>query len=173
MGYLVLESKRLIYRQFTDNDYLELHEIMSNKNVRKYLPGNGSFSEKQSLACLNSFKDSFKIEKPNLIYAVILKDTNKLIGYAGVAYVKEFNFNEILYGFNEDYWGKGYASESAFTMRELASHLKLEKIIAFTDINNQPSEKVILKLGYKYIKTIDLWGLTLKYYELILKGEQK
>lgn len=171
MDYLTLKSRRLIYRRFKKDDYFDLHQIMSNENVRKYLPGNGAFSEEQTSACLLSFKDSFSIDKPNLIYAIILKNTKKLIGYTGVAYVKEYALCEILYGFNETYWGNGYASESAITMKRLAKNIGIKKLIAFTDVNNLPSEKIITKTGYKYIETITLWGLILKYYELILKEE--
>ena len=171
MNLKSIQSKRLSYRQFNDNDIDDLHEIMSNENVRLYLPGNGAFSKKQSTACLANFYNSFSLEKPDLTYAVILKETSKLIGYCGVAYIKEYDKNEIMYGFNEDYWHQGFASEASQMMKEVAIYLELQEIIAFTDVRNQASEKVIRKLGYKYHKTIDLWGLTLKYYELILKGE--
>ena len=171
MSYKYLESDRLVYRRFTDSDYNDLHEIMGNESVRRFLPGNGAFSEKQSLACLGSFRKSFSADIPDFIYALVLKDTNKVIGYAGVAYIDEYDKNEIMYGLNENYWCKGYASEAAFRMLELGKYLDLETIIAFTHVKNLPSEKVILKIGYTYIKTIDLWGLKLKYYEQNLKGD--
>ena len=119
MNNTLLESERLIYRRFNENDFTDLHKIMSNKNVRKYLPGKGAFSEQQTAACLRNFNNSFSFEKPDLIYALILKDKNKLIGYTGVSYEKDFNNNEILYGLNEDYWGKGYAFEAALKMKEI------------------------------------------------------
>ena len=171
MNYRNLESERLIYRRFTADDYDDLYEIMSNENVRRYLPGDGALSKEKSQDCLSSFMKSFSLEKPNLIYAILLKGSAKVIGYCGFAYIKEYNKNEIMYGLNEDYWYKGYASEAAFKMKELASELNQDIIIAFTHVNNQTSEKIILKIGYTYIETIELWGLTLKYYELKLKGE--
>ena len=100
------------------------------------------------------------------------KADDKVFGYVGLAHINEYNKPEILYGFNENYWHQGYATEAAARMKELAIDLKIESLIAFADINNSYSNKVLVKTGYKYMETIKLWGLNLNLYKMNLGGKQ-
>ncbi len=169
MNILNLESESLRYRKFNVSDYLDLYEILSNPNVCKYLPGE-TYDERKIKLWLNKFALDFDETKPNLVYAVTTKTNDKVIGYVGIAYVKEYDKPEILYGFNEDYWHKGYASEGSTRMKDLAIKLKYDSLVAFAAIDNLYSNKVLVKTGYDYIETIDLWGLRLKYYKMNLGG---
>ena len=40
--------------------------------------------------------------------------------------------------------------------------------VSLADINNIPSQKILLKTGYKEIKQMPLWGLDVYYYEMDL-----
>ncbi len=164
-----LLSKRLRYRKFKETDFNDLYEFLSDQEVCRYLPGPGAFSKEQIERWLQFFITSYDLDKPNMIYAVTLLNSSKVIGYAGFAYVAEFNKNEIMYAFHKDVWNQGYATESARMMLEIAKAYHQPKIIALADINNIPSQKVLLKIGYKQIKQITLWGSDLYYYEMKLK----
>ena len=170
MDATLLKSKRLIYRKFKKDDFNDLFEILGNDNVCEYLPGETTFNPQQVQKWLDHFINSFDLAVPNLVYALTLKDSNNVIGYVGLAFVKEFKKIEIMFAFNEDYWRQGFASEAALRMKDLAIELKLSSLIALADIDNIYSQKVLIKLGYEYLKTIELWGLTLKYYELNIGG---
>ena len=170
MNNTLLSSTRLKYRLFKNEDFTDLFEILGNDNVCEYLPGETTFNPQQVQKWLDHFINSFSVDKPNLIYALTFNNSDKVIGYVGLAYVKEFEKNEIMFAINEDYWHQGIASEAAQRMKELAKELNLNEIIALADIDNIYSQKVLLKLGYKYLETIELWGLTLKYYNLNIGG---
>lgn len=162
------ESDRLYFRFFNEDDFNALSDIFTNKNVCKYLPVDGSYTIKQVKKVLKNFIKKKEDMKKDLVYAVIHKETDQLIGYAGVSYVSEFGLYEIKYGFNEGYWNKGYATESAMKMKDVACTLGHKKIIALADINNIASQNILEKIGYHKVSSIELWGLDLYYYEMNL-----
>ena len=170
--YEEIVSKRLFFRKFRETDFDDLYEFLHNKQVCEYLPGEGVYTKEQINKWLTFFMSSFDESKPNMIYAVLEKDTTKVIGYAGYAYVSEFNRNEIMYAFHQDYWHQGYATESALEMLKIAQKYPHKTIIALADINNIGSQRVLLKVGYKQIKQIKLWGSDLYYYEMNPKEKQ-
>lgn len=163
-----MESKRILYRRFNQDDFDALFEILSNDNVTRYLPDKVAVSEKRCQQWLNYFIDNFDETKSNTIFALIDKETNKLFGYAGVAYLKEFELNEIMYGLHEEFWGKGLATEAAYKMKDLADEYKLNKIVALADPSNYGSNKILIKIGYELRDIIELWGMTLNYFEMEL-----
>lgn len=163
-----LSSERLEYRGFTESDYDDLNEILGNEEVCRYLPVSGVYTKEQVQRVLNYFIKTFVIEEKNLHYIVTLKGTDTVIGYCGCSYIKEFECNEIEYFLKPQFFQKGYASEIAFKMKEVASSLGLKHLVGLADINNIPSQKVLEKIGYQYIDVRILWGSTLKYYQLAL-----
>lgn len=52
-------------------------------------------------------------EKTDYRYSVILKESDKYIGYCGFQYCDILKDIEILYGYDSKYWGNGYAYEAA------------------------------------------------------------
>ena len=168
MNYNHLESTRLTYEPFKESDFDDLTDILTDSVVCEYLPGDTPYSVEMVKRWLNFFINSFSVEKKNLIYAIRIKGKDKVIGYCGCNYVAEFEANEIKYILNKNYFGFGYATEAATTMKLLAKELGLSFLVGLADIGNIPSQKVLEKIGYEYQKTVELWGATLRYYELHL-----
>ena len=164
----MLESKRLYFRPFNYDDYDELFLILSNPNVCKFLPGKVARNEEQITKWLNHFIRSVDDEFGNKQYAIVEKETNRVIGYGGLGYVREFDNLEIMFGFNEDVWGKGYGTETSLFMRDHAKELGIDFLIALADVENIKSQKILLHTGFKEIKKMELWGLTVYYYEMKL-----
>lgn len=168
MNHTFFESKRLQYRPFKETDYDDLFAFLSTKEVCEFLPGEEPYHESQVKKWLDYFIQTFDVTQPNLIYAVSLVNELEVIGYVGLAYVKEFEQNEIMYAFHPKVWGKGYATEASNMMKELAQELKITKLIGLTDINHIASQKVLLKIGYQYSHSLEIWGMKMKYFELSL-----
>jgi ribosomal-protein-alanine N-acetyltransferase len=82
--------------------------------------------------------------------------------------VKEFNQPEIFYILDPIGWNQGFASETAFRMKELAMDLNIKYIIGLADIENIASQRVLEKIGYNKIEQLDLWGVTLFFYDMKL-----
>jgi ribosomal-protein-alanine N-acetyltransferase len=165
MEETMIESKRLEYVSWHEDDFKILKQILGNPNVCKYLPGHHQKSNEELQKWLDYYVKSFCDEKGNQIFKVILKDSDIVIGYAGLSYVKEFDKMEIMYGLAEAYWKQGYGLEMSMRMKALAVEKGLKEIIALADINNVGSNKILINTGYQFVRQIHLWGCDLFYYE--------
>ena len=163
-----MESKRLKFRKFNFDDIDDLKEILTNPNVCKYLPGEGAYTEEVVDKWLAHFIRTFKDEHDTHLYAIEEKHIDKVIGYGGIGYVKEFDQMEIMYGFSESVWGRGYGTEASLRFKELAKELGMTFLIALADVDNVGSQKILKRTGYKQIKKINIWGLDCYYYEMEL-----
>ncbi len=81
---------------------------------------------------------------------VVLKDTNEFIGWSGLKYEqnlrKEFNYYDLDYRFKQQYWGKGYTTETAFASLDYGfNDLKLQEINATAAIDNVASNSILKK----------------------------
>ena len=162
------KSERLDYSKWEESDFETLKIILSNPNVCEFLPGNKHKNDEEIRKWLNYFVQTFGNDKGTKIFKVKLKDTDSVIGYCGLGYVKEFDQIEIMYGLDENYFRNGYGSEMSLRMKKLANELGIKKLIALADINNIPSNKILKKTGYTKKEQINLWGLDLNYYEMNL-----
>lgn len=163
------ESERLYYRKFVDTDFDDVISILTDDEVCKYLPGNKGYPKEVVKKWHQFYMDSFDESKPNMIFGSFHKDTNHLVGITGIPIVDEFSLNEIKYILGKEYWGYGYATEMALMMKKICEEYKLKKVIALADVNNIPSNKVLVKIGYQFVKEMNLWGLEMNYYEMKLK----
>lgn len=88
-------------------------------------------------------------------FACILKETGKCIGWVGL-YKPTFEAHftpcvEIGWRLASQYWGKGYATEAAQAVLELAfTTWNLPEIVSFTVPANVRSRRVMEKLGMKH-----------------------
>lgn len=168
-------TDRLIIRKFESNDWQDLYEYLSDKEVVKFEPYD-IYSENQAKeeAIGRSNNESF--------YAACLKENKKLIGnlYLGKG---DFDTWELGYVFNRKYQGQGYATEGAKVLLDYAfAHLGARRIIAMCSPKNDPSWKLLERLRMRreglllqnvYFKTDSngdpIWLDTYEY--AILKSE--
>ena len=163
-----LESNRLEYEKWQENDFDILKQILSNPKVCEYLPGDKNKTDDEINRWLNYFVQTFGNEKGTKIFKVKIKNADQVIGYCGLGYVKEFDKIEIMYGMNENFFQKGYGSEMSLRMKDLAIQQGIKHLIALADINNIASNRILQKTGYTKKEQINLWGLDLNYYEMDL-----
>ncbi len=150
-----LESERLLIRPFQKGDEKAVFKLNSNPIVQKYTGDVLVKTIEQAKDILHNvvLKDYEKHGYGRL--AVIYKPDNKLIGFTGIKYLPEAEGeSDIGYRFLPEYWGKGIATESSKMSLNMAfNQLKLKKVIGFTEIENEASTKVLLKMGFKITKT--------------------
>ena len=149
----IIETDRLILREFNINDYKDVYEFGSNLEVQKY-------TGDKIIESLNSAKELIK----NVWYedykkygygrwAVIYKPENTIIGFAGLKYLPEFNETDIGFRFLPEYWGKGIATEAS---KEIIKYgfekLGLVQIIGIAIAENIGSCKVLERIGMSLYK---------------------
>jgi ribosomal-protein-alanine N-acetyltransferase len=159
----ILETSRLILREMDSKDAKNFYD--SNPNVIKYT-GNSAFKNiEEAKEFLENYTD-YKFNGSGR-WAVILKTTDKFIGWCGLKFDELENETDIGFRFFEEEWNKGYATESAIACIHYGfEKLKLKRIIGRAMKENVGSIKVLEKIGLEYEKNAVLAGKDAVIYKI-------
>lgn len=161
----ILETSRLILRELDSKDAKNFYDLNSNPNVIKYT-GNSAFKNVEEA---KEFLENYTDYKFNGYgrWAVILKTTDKFIGWCGLKFDELENETDIGFRFFEEEWNKGYATESAIACIHYGfEKLKLKRIIGRAMKENVGSIKVLEKIGLEYEKNAVLAGKDAVIYKI-------
>lgn len=138
---MIAETERLILRRYTERDFDDLFEYLSDAEVVKFEPYKAMTAEETR----ENLK--WRIETDEMI-AVELKENHKMIGniYFGK---RDFDSREIGFVFNRNFWGNGYAKESCQAIIEHAFRNGVHRIFAECDPENQNSWRLLESLGFE------------------------
>lgn len=144
---MILETNRLYLRKMTQEDFPSLCEIL--QDVEVMYAYEHAFSDDEVQEWLDKQIERYKQDGSGL-WAVILKETDKMIGQCGLT-LQDYRGKqvwEIGYLFQKAFWHQGYATEAAIACREYAfrEHLSAEIFSIIRD-NNIASQKVALRNG--------------------------
>jgi RimJ/RimL family protein N-acetyltransferase len=159
-----LDTQRLLMREFGPADLDRLAEMLSNPQVMRFMPGGQPVPRERAAAALHNIGREWQ-ERGYGRWAVVPKVEATLIGWCGLGYVPELDEIEVLYLFDQPYWGRGFATEAAYASLCYGfATLKLERIIALAVPENVASRRVIEKSGMTYERDCHLWDLDLVQY---------
>jgi ribosomal-protein-alanine N-acetyltransferase len=151
VNYLI-ETERLLLRRITLGDKEDLFKLHSNLAVQKYTgePVVDSIEEIET-AIHTRIKNYKKYGYGR--WATILKNGMQFVGWAGLAYLPEFDEIDLGYRFLPEYWGAGIATEASQAILTYGfDTLKLEKIIAIAMKEHKASIRVMEKVGMEFDK---------------------
>lgn len=180
MDYYI-ETKRLILRDIRDCDLDGMFELDSNAEVHKYLGDKPIHTKDQAQGYIDSIKSQY-LERGIGRFAAIEKSTGEFIGWSGIKFNtgdKEIigekrDFYDVGYRFIPRYWSKGYATESALASLDFGfKELKLETIVGAAEIENIASNKVLQKIGLKFVEVFPEDDILINWYELKRKDYEK
>jgi len=149
----IIETDRIIIREFVEDDFMDVFEFNSNIEVQKYIGAKvlESYDQAKSVITDVWFEDYRKYGYGR--WAVIYKPDNKLIGFAGLKYLPEYDETDIGYRILPQYWGKGLMTEACIEIVAYGfNHLGVDKIIGIADPQNIGSCKVLEKSGLELYK---------------------
>lgn len=145
-----IESKRLILRNWKDEDVNDLVQGLNNIEVAKWMAGVPfPYTEKDAKNFIEQTKRQDKKIKISL--AIVLKENNKVIG--GIE-IRNINKKDGIAGggiwLNEQYQKNGYGTEAFSTKIKFCfKELGLRRIENGYFKGNDKSHNMQLKLGYK------------------------
>jgi len=155
----IIETERLILREFEPNDFKGVFEFGSNKEIQKYTgdPLLKSIEEAKKI-----ISDVWLVDYKKYGFgrwATIYKPDNKLIGFSGLKFLPEFNQVDIGFRYLPKYWNLGIATEAS---KEIIKYgfetLNLDEIIGIAYPENIASCKVLEKVGLSFYKQDDYNG---------------
>ena len=168
---IITKTKRLIIREIGLSDIDVMLELPSDPEVHLYLGGKTITDRNELLDRIHLLQEEYKDYGVGR-WAMIHKDTKEFIGWTGLEYVtKEINqhkdFYDLGYRLLKEFWGQGYATESALaSLQYIFNELNANVVYAMADIANASSNKVLNKVGLKYITEFDHEGVKHNWYKL-------
>lgn len=149
---MIIETERLILREYTLDDLDNLFIVLSCPITMSHYvkPYDYEGCKRWINWCINSYK-----ENGFGLWAMILKETNILIGDCGLS-LQNIDGDicpEIGYHIYKDYWRNGYGKEAANAVKEWAfKNTDYEILYSYMTIDNVASYKTAESIGMKRIK---------------------
>jgi len=144
-----LTTDRLILRRVSAEDIPMVFEFNSDPEVLRFVPRDLYTDYDEALEKIAGFTKGFK-EKKGIWWTFVMKDSGIAIGYGGLFEINaECSKAEIGYGTLKTFWGQGYVSEAVAEITRFGrKEMKLHRIYGHVDPANEPSAKILLKLGF-------------------------
>jgi RimJ/RimL family protein N-acetyltransferase len=143
----VLVTDRLVLRPPHDDDVLELVELANNRRVADMLARMPHpYGEVEARAFITR---SAQRQTAGATYALTIADSGAFVGCAGLQSTDRGL--ELGYWIGEPYWGKGYATEAAHALVDLAFRAtNISALNVSCRVVNPASRRVIHKCGFQY-----------------------
>lgn len=155
----ILETSRLVLREFSPEDADALERVLSDPETMRYYPAPYDRAGVEQWIARNRER----YEKDGVgLWAMLLKSTGELIGDCGITRqeVEGEYLYEIGYHLRRNNWGQGLATEAAIACRGWGfQHLQVERLISLIRPDNIPSRRVAERNGMTIRKEIDWRGL--------------
>jgi len=148
----LIETDRLLLREITIDDKEALFKLHSDPRVQKYT-GEATVSSMQEIEIAIKSRISDYKKYGFGRWATFLKRNDQFVGWAGLAYLPEFDEIDLGYRFLQEYWGLGIATEASKAILNYGfGALKLKKIVAIAMKENRASIRVMEKIGMEFYK---------------------
>ena len=146
---IIFETKRLIVRQFTENDKDNFFLLSGNETVMQYIRAVSTKEESDKFLLENIA--AYEVNPHGGRWAVINKATGLFAGsFAIIPMPSQPEKIQLGYSLLPENWGKGYATELTKTgLDYFMKYYSLPEIYAITEIPNTASQKVLLKAGFQ------------------------
>jgi len=141
-----LESERILLRPISIDDADDMYEYTSDEETTRFI-----YEPHTDLEQTKSFIANYFVKEPIGKYAIVLKESNKMIGTIEFR-IHEWNKSgELGFTLNRRYWGNGYMTEAGKLILKLAfDDLGLERVYAAHEVKNSASGKVLSRLGMEF-----------------------
>ena len=147
-----LETDRLLLRPFEEDDLDALHAIYSDATVVRWLYNDArTLDETRELLERKVAGAELRAEGDWLSLAVVLRANGELAGDVSLLWASErHRQGELGFAFHPAHQGRGYATEAARPMLELAFEtLRLHRLVGRLEPRNVGSARVLEKLGMR------------------------
>jgi ribosomal-protein-alanine N-acetyltransferase len=160
----MLETERLIIRQFTFDDLEALIDLRSDEDVIRYI-GKRKLQNPEAIAKRLGFYIDCYAKYGYGMCALVWKETGEMIGWCGLQPLEETGETEVGYGMSKKFWGRGIGYECARAWLEYAfTKTAARRIVAVAAPENKGSRRIMEKCGMRYERTGEHYGMTCVFY---------
>ncbi|PRD43818.1 GNAT family N-acetyltransferase [Phyllobacterium phragmitis] len=148
----VLVTERLVLRPPHDEDVDAIADLADNIRVAEMLSRMPHpYTRAHAVDFVNRAKTG---EIGKCVYAITMAENGVFMGCCGIHSHKHGEGLEIGYWLGEPFWGRGYATEAAHALIDLAFRATdIERLHVSCRVTNAASRRVIHKSGFQYAGT--------------------
>ena len=146
---ILLETERLKITEMTMDMAMDVHKNSLDEDTRRFVPDEVFETLEDATETVEFLMSQYGSVEGPLVYAVILKDGNKNIGYVQLVPIGEGKW-EIGYHVAKQYTCKGYATEAvkAF-LPVMAKRVGVNEVYGIRLLENTASGRVLEKCGFE------------------------
>ena len=164
-------SERLYYRPYRRNDAAAAFAFFGDPEVMKYSAFGVHRTIERTSEMLADLIDENRRRGYGL-WAVVERETEELIGMAGLTEMDLEGELELAYRIRQDRWGQGYGSEAALAwVAQGFSKLQLPLIVAVVEPDHTVSKRILEKVGMKFVEQRTLHDKLVDYMVIERPGE--
>jgi [ribosomal protein S5]-alanine N-acetyltransferase len=162
----ILDTPRLILREFVPDDVDALARVVSDPETMSFYPV--SFDRPAVKDWIARNRTRYAKDGHGL-WAMTVRSTGELIGDCGLTVQDVDGANEIEIGYHvrRDHWGQGFATEAARACRDFGfARLPVDRLVSIIRPENLPSRRVAEKIGMTVWKEVTRANLPHLVYSL-------
>lgn len=150
----LIETPRLLLRHWLPTDTCPFTQMNADADVMRYYPE--PYTQERTQALVASIQQELQ-QCGFGLYAAQEKESGEFMGYIGL-HRATFDASfcpcvEIGWRLGKTYWNKGFATEGATAcLAHAFQHLGLHTVYSFTAVLNAPSQRVMQKLGMRFVQ---------------------
>lgn len=167
MNNVVIYTDRLLIRNFTPDDVNAYFQLLLSMEKDKTIAQEISIADAN--AYLNTRMHDYSVYGFGRM-ACFERISSRLIGFSGLRYLNDIQEIDLGYTFLSDYWGKGFATESAQAILDYGhKRLGINRIIGLVSPENQASRNVLLKVGFSFERAVLIDDMFFDLYSIFRK----
>jgi len=160
-------TSRLCLRPFSREDMNAYARIVGDPEVGKWFPKGNGYTREEAEKSLNGILKHWGKHGFGIWAVTDKKHKDVLLGRCGLNFIAETSEVEVDFIIARSFWGCGYATEAARAALQCGFEtLNLDRIIALAKPENVASRRVIEKIGMRYARNAEYWGITCAYYKI-------
>lgn len=146
-----VESPRLFIRPWRPEDRpVFMQKFVQDTEMMRYI-NHGQVWEEAKVDAYFERQRRFLGECGCCVGAVVEKQTNEVIGGAGIQPQDLSGDFEFAWSIWKEHWGRGLATEAASALKDHAFRvMRLSRIVAIADVPNLASIRIMQKIGMRY-----------------------
>lgn len=153
----IIETERLYLRELNFDDIPFILSLLNSPGWLRYIGDRGVKNEEQAKEYLLKGPMKSYGENGFGLYLVEEKISGWSIGLCGLLKRDNLQYPDLGFAFLPDFMGKGFAMEASKGVLDLAkSDLGLDTILAIVLPDNKSSIRLLEKLGFQYMKTVQV-----------------
>ncbi len=154
----IIETERCLLREIHPDDAPAIYKLNLHPDVFKFTTDPPFDSIQEAEDFIRKYQAYYKTGMGR--WAIQLKEGNNFVGWCGLKYIHEENEVDIGYRLLPEYWGYGYAVETAVASCSYGlNQLGLKRIVARIHKQNFRSIRVAEKMKMTYEKDLDYDGV--------------